>query len=379
MQQIKSIAFHLNCLCQGGAERVVSTLANSFAEKGLKVYVTTEWRDEDEFVLDERVERVDVGLCAEDKNKNRAAKFMLRIRHLREFLKKEKPDVLVAFTHRPNYRALTAARGTGVPTVIAVRINPVGWYDHWDDKIQIPLLFPKAAGAVFQTKEQRDFFRPYLQDNSRIIINPVNQKYIDAVPPSYEGRAKLVVQSSRLVDFKNQPMLLRAFIKVHSKHPEYKLRIYGPDSKDGTKAKLEKIISDNSAQDYIELSGASMQLEKDMTGAQIFVLSSDYEGMPNVLMEAMAMGLPCVATDCPPGAPRELIKDGENGLLVPVGDETAMADAIDRYIENDELRKKCGTNARKIKDIAGTEVISDQWLEYLNEVVSRSAVKRAKS
>jgi glycosyltransferase involved in cell wall biosynthesis len=101
--------------------------------------------------------------------------------------------------------------------------------------------------------------------------------------------------------------------------------------------------------------------------------------MPNVLMEAMAMGLPCVATDCPPGAPRELIKDGENGLLVPVGDETAMADAIDRYIENDELRKKCGTNARKIKDIAGTEVISDQWLEYLNEVVSRSAVKRAKS
>ena len=98
MEQIKSIAFHLNCLCQGGAERVVSTLANSFAEKGLKVYVTTEWRDEDEFVLDERVQRVNVGLRAEDESRDRASKFMLRISHLKEFLKKEKPDVLVAFT-----------------------------------------------------------------------------------------------------------------------------------------------------------------------------------------------------------------------------------------------------------------------------------------
>ena len=133
---MKSIAFHLNCLCQGGAERVVTNLANRFAADGYKVYVATEWYDEDEFELDPRVTRVHVGLREGDDKKNRIVQFLLRIKYLKAFVKEYKPDVLVAFARKANYRALTATRGIKIPVVISVRIDPVGHYDHFTDKLQ---------------------------------------------------------------------------------------------------------------------------------------------------------------------------------------------------------------------------------------------------
>ena len=118
---MKKIAFHLNCLVHGGAERVVSNLANKFAEEGYDVYVTVEWIDKDEFRLDPRVHHVNVGLKPEDEKKGRWVKFGLRIKYLREFLKEVQPDVLCAFMHRPNFRALTAALGLRVPVIITIR------------------------------------------------------------------------------------------------------------------------------------------------------------------------------------------------------------------------------------------------------------------
>ena len=243
---MKTIAFHLNCLVQGGAERVVTNLANKFAEEGYKVYVATEWYDENEYELDQRVTRVHVGLKDTDEKKGRVTKFLLRVKYLKEFLKEYRPDVLVAFAHRANYRALMANKGFGIPTVISIRINPIGFYDSFSDKIdpignydafsesiQIRWLFPRAAGCVYQTAEQKAFFKPYLQDNSRIIMNPVNPKFVGVPEP--EVKEKTVVNSARLADFKNHAMLCRAFIKVHEKHPDYKLKIYGTDTNDGTK------------------------------------------------------------------------------------------------------------------------------------------------
>ncbi len=363
---MKSIAFHLNCLCQGGAERVVSNLANRFAQEGYKVYVATEWYDVNEFTLDERVTRVHVGLKEEDEKKGRITKFFLRVKYLRQFVKDYKPDVLVAFAHRANYRALMAAGDSDTPVIISVRINPIGNYDAFSDKIQIKWLFPKATGCVFQTQEQKDFFKPYLQDNSVVIMNPVNDKYFGVQHPA--EKEKSVVHHARLVDFKNQPMLLRAFLKVHEKHPDYILRVYGPDSEDGTKQILEKIIADNHAEDFIFLMGASNSLEKEIPKGEVYAYSSDYEGMPNSLLEAMAMGMPVVSTDCPCGGPKAVIKEGENGFLIPVGDEDALADRINRLIEDKELAKRFGENARKIEDIASVDAIFRQWRDYLDKV-----------
>ena len=367
---MQKIAFHLNSLQQGGAERVVSNLANRFAKEGYEVVIATEWYGTDEFALDQKVRRVHVGLTKEDENRSRISKMLRRIWYLRRFMKKEKPDVVVAFTRGVLYRALAAGIGTGIPVVISVRTDPVGHYDKKADKLRIPLLFPHAAGCVFQTEGAKAFFAPYLQENSRIILNPLNPKYVGVPEPAV--RTKNVVQSGRLVDFKNQPMLIRAFLKVHEKHPDYTLKIYGPDSKDGTKEILESIIHENHAEDFVKLMGGSNTLEKDLADAALYAFSSDWEGLPNALMEAMALGLPVVSTDCPCGGPKTLIEDGVNGLLVPIMDEKAMTDGILRLIEDRELAKRLGREARKISERANEDAVFEQWQTYLQECCKKN-------
>lgn len=367
---MQKIAFHLNSLQQGGAERVVSNLANRFAKEGYEVVIATEWYGTDEFALDQKVRRVHIGLTKEDENRSRISKMLRRIWYLRRFMKKEKPDVVVAFTRGVLYRALAAGIGTGIPVVISVRTDPVGHYDKKADKLRIPLLFPHAAGCVFQTEGAKAFFAPYLQENSRIILNPLNPKYVGVPEPAV--RTKDVVQSGRLVDFKNQPMLIRAFLKVHEKHPDYTLKIYGPDSKDGTKEILESIIHENHAEDFVKLMGGSNTLEKDLADAALYAFSSDWEGLPNALMEAMALGLPVVSTDCPCGGPKTLIEDGVNGLLVPIMDEKAMTDGILRLIEDRELAERLGREARKIGERANEDAVFEQWQTYLQECCKKN-------
>lgn len=363
---MRKIAFHLNCLEQGGAERVVTNLANQFVEKGYQVLIVTEWYGENEFQTDVRVRRVHVGLREGDETKPHPLQILLRIKYLRDFIKEEKPDILIPFARKALYRGLMAAYFIKIPVLISIRTDPVGHYDELSDKIQIPLLFPRADGCVFQTEGAREFFAPRLQTNSRIILNPINPKYIGV--PAPEKRTKTVVQSGRLVDFKNQPMLIRAFVKVHEKHPDYDLKIYGGDSFDGTKEILEGLIAEHQARDYIHLMGASDTLEKDLADAALFAFTSDWEGLPNALMEAMALGLPIVATDCPCGGPRTIMTNEVDGLLIPIQDEKALEDGINRLIENPGLAEKLGMEARKIAERANGEAVFEQWRDYIEEL-----------
>ena len=155
------ILFHLNCLEQGGAERVVSNLSNQFAKEGYEVIIATEWQGENEFQLDPKVRRIHAGLRENDDNKNKCVKVFLRHKYLREVIQNEQPDIVIAFAHKANYRALLSTIGMKVPVMISIRTDPVGHYDSLTDKIQIPLLFPRAAGCVFQTEGQREFFPKY--------------------------------------------------------------------------------------------------------------------------------------------------------------------------------------------------------------------------
>ena len=363
---VRKIVFHLNCLEQGGAERVVTNLANRFAKEGYQVIIATEWYGENEFQVDPKVRRVHVGLREADQKKHHLIQFLLRVKYLKKLLKEEKPDILIPFARKALYRGLMAAYFMKIPVLISIRTDPVGHYDEKSDKVQIPLLFPRADGCVFQTEGAREFFAPRLQDNSRIILNPIHEKYIDMPKP--EKRTKTVVQSGRLVDFKNQPMLIRAFVKVRAKHPDYDLKIYGGDSFDGTKEILETLIRENNAQEYIHLMGASDSLEKDMADAALFAFTSDWEGLPNALMEAMALGLPIVATDCPCGGPRTIMTHEADGLLIPIKDEQALVDGINRLIENPELAERLGTQARKIADRANGQAVFEQWRDYIEEL-----------
>ncbi len=360
------IIFHLNCLEQGGAERVVTTLANHFVNDGMEVVIATEWKAENEFEIDEKIRRVHVGLTAKQEEASAKLQFFMRIKNLRKFLKQERPNAVIAFAQKANYRALMATVFTNIPVIVSVRTNPYLHYVGKRDKILIPLLYPRAAGNVFQTIGAKEFFAPKIQKKSRIILNPINDKYLHIPKP--EKRRKVVVQSGRLVDFKNQLMLIDAFVKVHEEHPDYTLEIYGGDSHDGTKELLLESINKNQANEYVRLMGASDELENRLVDAALFAFSSDWEGLPNALMEAMALGLPIVATDCPCGGPATLIQNEVNGLLVPIKDADAMADGICRLIEDGALAERLGEKAREIAGIANTDAICHMWKSYIEEL-----------
>ena len=366
---MRKILFHLTSLEQGGAERVVSNLSNRLAKDGYEIVVTTQQTGDNEFELIPEVKRIHVGLKSSDQRRGRLAKAVKRIVYLRKTIKEEKPDIVISFLKKPNYRTLLANVGNRIPTVIAIRIDPKSEYSSMTDKLLIPLLYPFAAGAVFQTDEQKEFFPHYLQEKAVVILNPVHNKYI--MEPTRTEKKKLVVQSGRLVGFKNQKMLLRAFLKVHQRYPDYKLKIYGPESLDNTKKELEQFIAEQQASDFIQLMGASNELEKVLPEAEIYAFSSDYEGLPNALIEAMALGMPVVATDCPCGGPRTLITHEYNGLLIPVNDENAMAENICRLIEDKELAKCLGINARKISDRVNEEAVIEQWKQYIDKVIAK--------
>jgi len=366
---MRKIMFHLNCLEQGGAERVVSNLANRLCRENLDIIVTTEWEGKDEFELDERVRKIIVGPKPSDEKKSRITKMFLRVKYFRDCIKEEKPDVIIAFTRKPIYRALQAVGRLKVPVIIAVRTDPTGHYEELTDKLQIPWLFPKAAGAVFQTEGQRDFFPEYLREVSTIILNPVSDKYLNVPKP--DKRENSIVQSGRLVDFKNQPMLIDAFMKVHEVHPEFELKIYGPDSFDGTKEILEEKIKSYNASDFIHLMGGSDSLEKQLPQSKIYAFSSDWEGLPNALIEAMALGMPIVATDCPCGGPRTIMKDGYDGILVPIKDPDAFAEGIIKLIDNEQMAEEFGMHAREIAGRVNSDAVINEWREYIDSVIER--------
>lgn len=360
---MKKILFHLNSMEKGGAERVVNILSGQFYRNGYEVVLATEWTGKDEYGLCEGVRRVHAGLDSE--GGGRIYNFIYRVRKLRTVIEKEKPDVVIAFAKKAIYRTLLATIGTRFPVIISVRTSPEGNYDHFLDKFLIPLLYRRAAGAVFQTEEARDFFSGELQRRSTVIINPIKDSCLNRVPPTQ--RKKEIVQVGRLDQAKDQIVLLDAMYRIHKLYPDYVLRIYGGDSGDGTKEKLEESIAAHDAGEYVFLMGSVEHPEKYIEDATVFVLSSYFEGMPNALMEAMALGLPVVATNCSGGGAKYLIENGKNGLLVPTKRGDMIAEAIVQMINNPDEAERMGQNARKIGEQAQETVVFAAWRDYIEE------------
>ena len=169
---MRKLLFHLNCFEQGGAERVVSNLVNQLVQEDYEVIAATEWQGEVEFALDPKVRRISVGLRPEDEEKSRITKIYLRFAYFHRLIREEKPDVVISFTRRPNYRALVSAIGTHVPVIPAVRQDPKSYYNTWADKLLMPTLYRLAKGCVFQTAEQMSYFPKFLS-----MINICRQKY----------------------------------------------------------------------------------------------------------------------------------------------------------------------------------------------------------
>lgn len=355
--------FYINVLGGGGAERVVANLANQFQEHGHDVGIITSFKVENEYKTNYEIQRYNLEKRANDKN-NRLLKNINRIHKLRRVLKSEKPDVIIAFMAEPNFRTIVAGLGLRTKIVTSVRNDPNKEYAGHLGNFVKQIIMPLSDGCVFQTTDAQQAFSKTLIDKSVIILNQVDSKFFTVRRhPKYQK----IVTAGRLSAQKNQKLLINAFSRIYMFHPLATLHIYG----DGVlKEELENLIKELNLSEKVFLHGNTSHMESVYSEADLFVLSSNYEGLPNALLEAMACGVACISTDCPCGGPRMVIEDGINGLLTPVDDVEQMAAAIDELLRDDAKKNQFSMKGKETSvDLLNPEIIYSKWEKYLYSII----------
>ena len=257
--------------------------------------------------------------------------------------------------------AILTSLGLKIPVVVSVRGEPTEEYYSGLLRFLARYLFKAASGIILQTQESKKFFSKKTLKKAVVLPNPLNPVFLEEL---YQGeREKKIVLVGRIDSNKNQKLAIRAFQKISTKFPEYKMEIWG-EGEDFTT--LIDFVKEIGMEEKIILPGATNKVKEKLETASLYILPSNTEGMPNSLMEAMALGLAVISTDCPCGGPKELIQDGRNGLLVPVGDVQQMARAMERVLGNEEVRVNLGRNALKIRESLNPGKVNETWEAYLS-------------
>lgn len=256
---------------------------------------------------------------------------------------------------------MPALKQSKAKIIVSERNDPRHFQGKTITKLLSRWLMNRADGFVFQTHDASDFYRKY-RSRSVVIPNPVADIPIIRERLLNEFRKKEIVTAGRLVPQKNQEMLIRAFAKIAPKLSEYQLIVYGEGS---LKDKLLVLSAELGVKDRVFFPGSTNDLHEKIKNAELFVLSSDFEGMPNALMEAMAMGITCISTDCPCGGPRDLIHNKKNGVLIPVGDIQACAEAITQCLEDKHASDRMGEKAMQVNEDYSKDTICQKWLDEI--------------
>lgn len=357
------ILFAIDTMTKGGAERVISNLSNYLIEDN-EVEILTLLDRKCAYKLNQKIKFHSLKIS--EKKKNIFEKISYTINNVKEYKKRVSqinPDIIVSFLPRSSYYALIAATKNKIKIIVSERNDPKQEYKNLVNKLLMKALYKRADGFVFQTEDAQRYYNKKIQQKSIIIPNPIDDNFL--CQPCETERKNEIVTAGRLTEQKNQIMLINAFEIVQQKYPQYTLKIYG----DGVlREKLQNTIRDKRLEKNIFLPGISNNIKEDIYAAKMFVMSSNYEGMPNALMEAMAMGLPVISTNCPCGGPKFLIGNNENGLLVRVNEKKDMADAIIRIIEDQELAKKLSENAHNKIKTMHPNIINNEWKKYIYSV-----------
>ena len=352
------ILFCLGSMGKGGAERVIANLSNEFIKKyDVSIVVTSNKKSM--YTLNDKIGYYT--LDEDSKKMNVITRTCKRIIKLRKILKTYKPDIVISLLPEPTFRLMIAKSFLNIKTIISVRNDPNVEYNNLFKKLLVRLLYTKADGFIFQTPDAQKWFSKKIQDKSIIIPNPINENFI--CKPYKGTREKTIINVGRLNTQKNQKLLIDAFFEVHKKHSDYVLKIYGNgELYNNLKDQIKRLKLDK----CVFLMGEVDDIKEEIYKAGMFVLSSDYEGMPNALMEAMALGLPCISTDCPIGGPKFLIENNKNGKLVKVNDKDMLVNSINELIEDSSKSKIIGDNANRICNELNPSYINKKWENYLN-------------
>lgn len=369
------ILFATTRLGYSGAPKMMAWIANQMASRGHEVHLVTFFSEEQAHLLHENVKMISLKVAKSRSRLVRNTTGMLKtIGRLHKTVRELKPDVIVSFLDSVGYVYLPICRYfTKSKIVASERVDPYSYHGKVAE-LRFALM-NYAHGTVFQTPGAQRFFekKKRIFENSTVIPNPVvlNKKVLgmQKIIPAFSERDKIIVSVGRLdLRQKRQDVLLNAFTIFHMENPEYKLVIYGsgPDGQ-----RIKNMICENNLSDCVYLAGVTDRVEEMIFHASAFVLTSDYEGIPNALIEAMSIGVPSVSTDCSPGGAALLIRDGENGFLVPCGDAQAIAEKLEILVSNAEIANRFSKNSPSITVEFAESTIADKWEQYFQKLAGK--------
>ncbi|MCD8014686.1 MAG: glycosyltransferase [Lachnospiraceae bacterium] len=361
--ETKNILFISYKLCDGGAEKVLSTLANQLSQIGARVSVLLYQRNNNEYILDEKVVVLELGNEASHGNSG-LLRSLNRMKAIRRVIKQENPNYVIPFLDSMVRESRLAAVGINTKVIATVRNSPYQTPSSRIGRVMRNLIIRFCAGVFVQNQSQKKYFSESIQKKTFAVPNPVTKELISS-KKTYNSDIKHFITCGRLHQQKNHKMLIRAFADAVARYPDISLRIYGEgDMMDN----LNNYIYELHMEDYISCMGRTDDVLSVLLDSDCFILSSDYEGMPNALMEAMAVGLPCISTDCPTG-PSELIENGSNGILVPVNDSERLTEEICELINNPDKAITMGQKAKEfITENFSEDIIVRNLLKNLEAI-----------
>jgi glycosyltransferase involved in cell wall biosynthesis len=375
------IALVISSLGPGGAERVMSILANAWTARGTTVtLITLGDAERDFYEIDPRVRRVALGTAARSSNALAGTvSNVCRILALRGALRSERPDVVVSFITTTNVLSVLACRALRIPCVVSERTSPPNPKARGLWALGFRYAYPLAHGIVAQTNRAADWLRHRFPSVPvHVIANPIVLDDTSGGEVAENARAHsavgepFVVAMGRLSVEKGFDLLLEAFASAAAPRPDWSLAVVGEGPE---RPNLEEQVKRLGLSRQVHLLGLMRNPHALLRRAALFVLPSRYEGMPTALLEAMACGLPCVSFDCPSG-PRELIKNGVNGLLVPPEDVPGLAQALGRVMDDDGLRRRLGVQAVSVVGDHAVDRIIAQWDKVVGDLVVPESARR---
>lgn len=354
MKEILVVTIHLS---NGGAERVLSELISEWVRTDNKVSIVQMRPEtyEDSYNLPAEVEIINM----KNHTENRFMRRIYNILELCSILKDRKNTIAVAFVNPAILILAACSLFVNNKIIFSERCDPNNSPPKKSQRKVRDWVYNLADACVFQTEDAKNHFSKRVQKRGTVICNPMNPE----LPQMYEGeRKKTVVAACQLSKQKNIPMMIQAFVKFNKEYPDYVLEIYGRGNEEEM---LRNMIKELGMTDKIFLCGFAENIYEKMLNCAMYVSSSDYEGISNSMLEALGMGIPTISTDCPIGGARMMINDGENGVLVPVGDSEALYEAMKKIVENPKFAEKISRNAYKLREELQISHVAEKWLEVM--------------
>lgn len=346
------IFFVSGSLIRGGAQRVLTLLANAYAQRGWEVHIVLLLRGEPGYPLEDSIQLHDLT------QKGSYYKNVFRwVAALRALLRQERPDAVVSFAGRVNLITLLAAAGTGIPVLVSERNDPAHDRRSGLERRLCKLFYGRADCVVFQTEYQRRYYGKRCGHNACVIGNPISAPVYRGEHPSGD-----ILSVGKLMAQKNHPMLIRAFAAIAARHPDTRVHIFGEGAQ---REELQTLINGLGLHGRVLLEGSSDQIFAQMREHRYFVMTSDYEGLSNALLEAMLSGMTCVSTAW--NGIEDFAQDGKALWLVPVGDVDALAALLDEVLsgQRPDLRPAGFAAAERYR----AENVLEQWFQAVEQMI----------